>query len=153
MFDFLLVLTMTYFLLADSTLIRHNLIGLAPERWRGSFFFTEAALVRVGGSYIRGQLLVGLFVGSAAGIGCSLLGVPYPLVIAMLAGFLELIPVLGPYLSAVPALLISLPLGFPTGAWVFLLIVVIQQVELNVSARVLPATRSASTRSPHCSSS
>jgi predicted PurR-regulated permease PerM len=131
-FDFLLVLTMTFFLLADATLIRHNLFGLAPERWRGPLFFTEAALIRVGGNYIRGQLLVGLFVGSAAGIGCWLLGVPYPLVIALLAGLLELIPVLGPYLSAIPALLISLPLGFPTVLWVLVLFIIIQQFELNV---------------------
>jgi hypothetical protein len=40
--------------------------------------------------------------------------------------------VLGPYLSAVPALLISLPLGFPTILWVLLLFVAIQQFELNV---------------------
>jgi predicted PurR-regulated permease PerM len=131
-FDFLLVLTMTFFLLADATLIRHNLIGLAPERWRGALFFTEAALIRVGGNYIRGQLLIGLSVGVAAGIGCWLLGVPYPLVIALLSGILMLIPVLGPYLSAVPALLISLPVGFPTVAWVLLLFIVIQQFELNV---------------------
>ena len=131
-FDFLLVLTMTFFLLADTTLIRHNLIGLAPERWRGPLFFAEAALVRVGGNYIRGQLLIGLFVGVAVGIGCWLLGVPYPLVIALLSGLLVLISVLGPYLSAVPSLLISLPLGFPTVGWVLLLNIVIQQFVLNV---------------------
>jgi predicted PurR-regulated permease PerM len=131
-FDFLIVLTFTGYLLGSGPRFRDNLMRLTPARWRPGAFFAQEALTTSVGGYIIGQLTVGLFVGTMAGFGCWLIGVPYPLVIALLSGLFELIPVLGPYLSAVPALLIALPLGFPTLLWVLLLFVIIQQVELNV---------------------
>jgi predicted PurR-regulated permease PerM len=131
-FDFLIVLTFTGYLLADGPRFRDNIMRLIPARWRPGTCFAQEAITTSVGGYILGQLTVGLFVGTMAGLGCWLIGVPYPLVIALLAGLLELIPVVGPYLSAVPALLIALPLGVPTILWVLALFVLIQQVELNV---------------------
>jgi predicted PurR-regulated permease PerM len=130
--DGLLVLVLSFYLLLDSTRIHDNLVRLVPARWRPQVFFVEAAVGRVVGGYLRGQLIMALTVGVAAGVGCWLLGVPYPLVIGLLAGVFELVPMLGPILGAVPALLISLPQGFPQVLWVLLLFIAIQQVEANV---------------------
>lgn len=130
--DFFLVLVLSFYLLLDSAKIHDNLMRLVPERWRAQAFFVEAAAVKVVGGYIRGQLVMALTIGLAAGVGCWLLGVPYPLVIGLLAGVFELIPMLGPILSAVPAVLISLTQPFPQVLWVIGFFFLIQQVEANV---------------------
>ena len=73
-----------------------------------------------------------LTIGVAAAVGCWLLGVPYPLVVGLLAGLFELVPMLGPILAAVPAVLISLTQPFPLVLWVIVFFIVIQQIEANV---------------------
>lgn len=63
------------------------------------------------GAFIRGQGLAMLVIGVASGLGYLLIGLPNVLVLAVLAGLLEAVPVIGPLLAAVPAVLIALPLG------------------------------------------
>lgn len=130
--DLFLILVLSFYLLLDSNKIHNNLIRLLPERLRSQAFFVEAAFFKVVGGYIRGQLLMAVTIGVAAGLGCAILGVPYPLVIGLLAGLFELMPMVGPVLGAIPALLISLTQGFPLVLWVVLLFLLIQQVESNV---------------------
>lgn len=69
------------------------------ERW-------NAAEVRLG-QWVRGQLILMGSIGVAAGIAYSLLGVPSALLLALVAGILEVIPILGPILGAIPALLVA----------------------------------------------
>ena len=130
--DLLLVLVLSFYFLMDAQTLRNTLLRLLPEHLRTHAFFVQAAFTKVVGGYIRGQLLMALTIGVAAGLGCFALGVPYPLVIGLLAGLFELMPMVGPVLGAIPALLISLPQGFPLILWVLLLFVLIQQVESNV---------------------
>jgi predicted PurR-regulated permease PerM len=58
--------------------------------------------------------------------------VPYAVVLGVLAGLFELVPMFGPILSAVPAILVALFLPFPTVLWVALFFFLVQQVESNV---------------------
>jgi predicted PurR-regulated permease PerM len=66
------------------------------------------------GAFIRGQGIAMLAVGAASGIGYFLIGLPNALTLAVLAGLLEAVPMLGPTLAAGPAVLVALPLGTPT---------------------------------------
>jgi predicted PurR-regulated permease PerM len=63
------------------------------------------------GAYFRAQGIAMLVVGTASGIGYVLIGLPNPLALAVLAGLFEGVPLLGPFLAAVPALLAALALG------------------------------------------
>jgi len=130
--DLFLILVLSFYFLLDAQSIRNNLVRLLPARLRTHAFFVQAAFTKVVGGYLRGQLLMALTIGVAAGAGCAVLGVPYPLVIGLLAGLFELMPMIGPVLGAVPAVLISLFQGFPLVLWVALLFLGIQQVESNV---------------------
>ena len=91
-------------------------------------------MARVLGGYLRGQLVLALIIGVLAGVGCALLGLPYAVVIGVLAGLFELVPMFGPILSVIPAALVALFMPFPTIIWVLLFFLVIQQVENNVLA-------------------
>lgn len=130
--DLFLIVVLSFYILVDSAKIHDNLIRLVPARWRPRAFFVEAAFVKVVGGYIRGQLMMALTIGIAAGLGCAILGVHYPLVIGLLAGVFELMPMVGPVLGAIPAVVIALTQGPSLVLWVIVLFIVIQQLEAHV---------------------
>jgi predicted PurR-regulated permease PerM len=132
--DTLLGLVISFYLLLDGLTMRRRVLALVPAAHRDKALFIEDSVGRVLGGYLRGQLVMAATIGLVAGLGCALLGVPYALVLGVLAGLFELVPMFGPILSAVPAVLVSLfaPFPFPTVLWVVLLFFVIQQVENNI---------------------
>ena len=130
--DILLVLAIAFYLLLDGRAMHNRAVRLLPAAYRDRWFFIEATIDKVLGGYIRGQLLVALTVGVAAGLGCALLGVQYPIVIGLLAFLFELIPMLGPVLGMIPAVLIALFQSPGLALWVAVYFVVLQQVESNV---------------------
>jgi len=82
------------------------------------------------GLWMQGQFLLAILIGTLTYLGLSILGVPYALVLAVIAGVMELIPVFGPILAAVPAIAVALsaggaPIALATGA----LYIIIQQFE------------------------
>jgi predicted PurR-regulated permease PerM len=86
------------------------------------------------GGYIRGQLLLALILGVSVWVGLTLLGMPYALLLAILATVLGMIPMFGSALSAIPALLVSLTQPFPTPLLVLILFIVLQNVQDQVLA-------------------
>ena len=83
------------------------------------------------GGWVRGQLLLMLFVGILSYIGLVFLGVEFAIPLAFLAGILEIVPSIGPTLSAVPAILVALGSSPVLALAVAALYFVIQQVENN----------------------
>lgn len=130
--DLFLVLIIALYLLLDARRIRTSGLRILPARQREQLESVEAEVVRVFGAYVRGQLILAVIVGVAATIVLLLLGVPYALVLGIIAGMAELIPMLGPILGAVPAVLVALFQPFPLVLWVVLAFIVIQQLESNL---------------------
>lgn len=81
------------------------------------------------GRWFRGQLLLGLIVGVLVFIGLSLAGVKYALVLALLAGILELVPYIGPIISAIPAAFLSFTQSPLLGLIVIGIYILVQQLE------------------------
>jgi predicted PurR-regulated permease PerM len=79
--------------------------------------------------YIRGQLFLGLVIGVASYIFLSLMGIPYALVLALINGIFELIPIIGPWLGAVPAVIVTLALAPDKLLLVIVFYIALQQVE------------------------
>lgn len=130
--DLFLVLIIALYLLLDVRRIRTGLLRVLPKRWREHFESVEVEVVRVFGAYVRGQLILAVIVGASATLVLLLLGVPYALVLGLFAGLAELIPMLGPILGAVPAVLVALFQPFPLVLWVVIAFIVIQQLESNL---------------------
>ncbi len=90
--------------------------------------FIDQLEIKLGG-WVRGQLILMLTVGMTSYVGFIILGIPYALALALLAGILEIVPLLGPTLAAIPAVIvgfgISPVMGLAVTAWAFL----IQQLE------------------------
>jgi predicted PurR-regulated permease PerM len=84
------------------------------------------------GGFMRAQGLVMLSVGAASAVGYALIGLPNVLALAVLAGLLEAMPLIGPLLAVAPAVLVALPFGAHTVFLVIGLAMLLQLVESNV---------------------
>ncbi len=84
------------------------------------------------GAWVRGELILMFVVGLMTYIGLSLLRVEYALPLAIIAGLLEAVPVVGPIISSVPAILVALVTNPISAIGVVLLYIVIQQLENNI---------------------
>ena len=132
--DIVLALVISLYLLIDGPRFRVRTLAVVPAQHRAKALFLEDHVSRVLGGYLRGQLTLAVIIGVAAGVGTGLLGLPYAVVLGVLAGLFELVPMFGPILSVVPAVIVALFMPFPTVVWVILFFLAIQQVENNVLA-------------------
>ncbi len=104
-----LVPILGFFLLKDASEFRAAALEMLPRgrwRWRGDELFQD--LNRTLAAYIRAQLIACGLIGSVCTLGFLLLGAPYALLLGLLAGFLEFIPLVGPLMVAVIAALLTL---------------------------------------------
>jgi predicted PurR-regulated permease PerM len=101
---------------------------LAVERRPRTLNIWHEIESRLGG-FMRGQGLAMLSVGAASALGYALIGLPHVLALAVLAGLLEAVPLIGPILSVVPAAFVALPLGPQTVIFVIGLALLLQLVE------------------------
>jgi predicted PurR-regulated permease PerM len=132
--DAVLVLVISVYLVADGSRLRARSLAAVPAAQRERALFLQANVARVLGGYLRGQLTLAGIVGISTGLAMTLLGMPYAIVLGVLAGLFELVPMFGPILSAVPAVIVALFLPFPTVVWVVLFFLAVQQIENNVLA-------------------
>ncbi len=82
--------------------------------------------------WVVAQLLLGIIVGSVVGVGLWMLGIPYALVLGLIAGILEIIPAIGPVLAAVPGVIIGATQGWALGLATLGLYWVVQQLENHI---------------------
>lgn len=84
------------------------------------------------GAWVRGQLTLSIIVGLITYIGLSILSVPYALPLALVAGIFEIIPLIGPIISAIPAILVGLTISPAIALAVLALFIIVQQLENNL---------------------
>lgn len=135
-----LTLVLSFYLVKDSHLVIEYLESLVPPQYHAEVTGLVEEINQVWRDFFRGQIALCTVVGLVTWVGLLVLGVPNALVLAILAGVLELIPNLGPSLAAIPAVLIAFFQGSThlaiSPGWfalvVLLLYVGIQQVENTV---------------------
>lgn len=123
---FLLVLT--FYLLLERESLEDRLATLFVGREE----MVRKLLVQIEeklGSWLRGQLFLSLVIGLLTYIGLLILGVPYALPLAVVAGVLEVVPVIGPIISAIPSVLIALTISPVLSIGVAVMYFAIQQLE------------------------
>ncbi|OGC47449.1 hypothetical protein A2886_03430 [candidate division WWE3 bacterium RIFCSPHIGHO2_01_FULL_42_13] len=84
------------------------------------------------GHWVRGELLLMLIVGSASFLGLVVLGIDYPLALGLVAGLLEIVPILGPVIAGVLAAIVGFAASPAKGFGVIILFLIIQQLENTV---------------------
>ncbi len=109
--DIVIVLVAAFWFLRDHERLRRLTLDSLPARWQPQVDFGLNAFAVVVGGYFRAQVTMALLIGALAGIGSWLIGVPFPLVVALSAGVFELIPLVGPFVGAGVAALLALTIS------------------------------------------
>ena len=138
-FGYLIIPVWTFWILRDRPRIVRAFDRAVPVEWRADTWAALGIVRRVFGSWVRGQLILGLVVGVATFIGLMVLGTlvdpvfsRYAVLLAVIAGILELLPVIGPIIAAIPAILLGATAGVPAMVAALLLYFAIQQVENTI---------------------
>ena len=110
----ILVLVVAVYALADMPRIKRGLYHLAPRTRRARMvLLTDEILARVGG-YVLGNLAISVVSFLGTYIWCLALGVPYPLLLGMLVGLLDLVPMIGSTIGGIVVALVALTVSLPT---------------------------------------
>lgn len=125
--DVLLVIILSIYLLVDgSKIVDWFRYGL-PRSQRGRVHYSLTTMQRIVGGYIRGQLIMSTLIGVLVGVGMLIIGVPYALLLGVLAFLLEFIPTLGTLTSGAICVLVALSRG-----WVVALIVLAYFIVVHI---------------------
>lgn len=124
-----LVVVVSFYLAVQKDGVENFIRLAAPVRYEKYILDLWRRSQRKIGLWMQGQLLLGAIVGVVVYIGLRLLGIEYALMLAILAAVFELIPVIGPILSAVPAILLAFITGPTIGLLTLVFYVAVQQLE------------------------
>jgi predicted PurR-regulated permease PerM len=141
-FLLLIAPVIAFYLLIDLPKVRAKAVALIPERQRTEVTFVARELGLAVGGFLRGQLLVAVIVGVMTSFGFWLVGLPFWLLIGMIAGFLNIIPFVGPWVGGTLGVMVALATrDLQTAAWAALVALIVQQIDNHfVSPTVLRAT-------------
>jgi predicted PurR-regulated permease PerM len=138
-FGYIILPVWVFYLLKDRVALVAQFDTALPKTWRFDVWAVLRIVQRVFGQWVRGQLILGLTVGVATFIGLEILSVlvdpvfgRYAVLLSVIAGILELVPIIGPIISAVPAVLLAATAGLEAVIAALLLYTLIQQVENNL---------------------
>ncbi len=133
LFGFAIVPFWLFYALRDRHRFEDNFGAAVPAIARPDLFNSVRIADALLGRYLRGQLILGAVVGVLTFIGLTLIDVELSIALAIFAGITELIPIIGPWIGALPALLMAAASGDPEKIlWVALLFVMVQQLENNL---------------------
>ena len=125
-FGLITVLVLAFYLLVDSSALILVFLRLFPREKRAQVNDACRRVTKKISAWLGGQLLLGGIIGSTAALGLYLMGVPFFWVLALIAAVGELIPIVGPILSAVPAIIVALSVK-PTLALAVIVFFIAQQ--------------------------
>jgi predicted PurR-regulated permease PerM len=126
------ILVIAFYMTVEEDGIKNFIRAVTPVSYQPYIIHKLAQIQKRLSSWLWGQLLLMCFIGTLTGVALWILGVPYALVLGILAGLLEFIPIIGPTVAAVPAVFFAFSDYAATPYKPFIVIVmfiVIQQVE------------------------
>lgn len=127
-----IVLVLSFYMVVEEERMRNYFRSLAPIEYQPYVAHLMKKMSRKMGEWLRGQIILGVIVGVAVYIGLTILGVKYALVLALIAGILEVIPYVGPIIALVPALIVGFAQSPIIGLAVIILYLIVQQLENNI---------------------
>lgn len=138
----LLAPVLAFYMLMDSTKFKQRSLELTPPPHREEVSYVTGQVVTALGSFVRGQLLVALIVGILSSIGLFFLDLPFWLLIGLTAGFLNLVPFVGPFVGGALAAIVALFNGSLSQAlWAVGIFTAIQQFDNHVVTPLVQRAR------------
>lgn len=132
LFSLLTTFVLSFYLISDHERIKRSIASLFPEESQKQALEALAHIEEKLGAWLRGQIILSLFIGGITYIALSIIGLEYALPLAVLAGLLEIIPTIGPIISAIPAILVALNVSGGQAIIVTITYIFIQLIENNL---------------------
>lgn len=130
-FSLLMVVVLSFYMLVEEDGIKKQISAFFSEQHREKGIEVINKITVKVGSWFRGQMLLGLAIFLIDYIGLLLFGVPYALVLALIAGLLEIIPTVGPFISGTIAVLFALTISPWKALFVGIFYFAVQLLENN----------------------
>lgn len=131
LFSFIMIPFFLFFMLKDGGKLTPFITQFFSEKKAQSIETLLKNINHTLSSFIQGQVMVSLFVGVLLFIGYQIVGLNYALVLALFGLFMNLIPFIGPWISAIPAVIIGFFQDPMIGVWTAVIMIVVQQIESN----------------------
>jgi len=132
MFVAFIIPFLAFYILKDFDIFERTMLAYVPKSRRRGVVRLFKEIDHALGSYVRGQFIVCFMVGLMAYAGYWLIGMPYPLLLAAIVAVFNIIPYLGPYFGAAPALLMAAGVSVKMVLFVALVNMAVQTIESNV---------------------
>jgi predicted PurR-regulated permease PerM len=126
------VLVLSFYLIVEESAVKTLFRNLIPNSYQELVSDLIWKVINSLGDWLRGQLILGVIIGAFYFIAFAIIGVPYPILLALFGGLLEFIPYVGPFIAAVPALILAASVSPLVLLLTLVAIVVIQQLENNL---------------------
>jgi len=121
-----------YYFLVDAEKFKHSFKLLFPQTYNERIETTISQMNVMLGNYVRGQLTLSFIMAVLVTVGLTIFGVKYALLLGLIAGVAELIPMVGPILGFIPAALLALAISPVKLLWVVILYAGLHLLENNV---------------------
>ena len=128
---FVLGLIIGFYMLFDFDKLNEHITNILPKKWRDNYQELGARLNDSLRNYIQGLLLIMLLVFITQSIGLTLAGLQAPLIFALFCALTDIIPYIGPYIGAIPAVIVGFTISPLTGIFCVVSIVIVQILENN----------------------
>lgn len=126
------LLTLVYFWLTERSRLQRYILAFLPLDRRGGVRDAWNEVETRLGFWVRGQLTLMAAIGVSTGIAYTMIGLPAALLLALIAAIAEVIPIVGPFIGAVPALLIATTVSPQVALVTLVVYVILQFLEANV---------------------
>lgn len=138
-FGYILLPVWVFYLLKDRVALTDTFDRALPATWRFDIWAIVRMVERVFGQWVRAQLILGVTVGIFTFVGLTILSATvdpvfgrYAVLLSITAGILELVPIIGPIIAAIPAVLLAATAGVEAVVAALVLYTLVQQVENNL---------------------
>lgn len=133
--DIIMAIFISFYMLYDKENFRNHALkivyAISSRKSAEHLFYNAQRINRIFQNFIVGKAVDSLIIGILAFIGFSLLNAPFPLILSLIVGVTNMIPYFGPFIGAIPAIIISLLVNPTTAIWVALFILALQQFDGN----------------------
>lgn len=131
-FGIITILILTFYMLVDSWTLRQSVLRLFARKHRARVDAASRIVMDKVSAWLGGQMLLAGSIGATSAVGLWALGIPFFYVLALISAVGELIPIVGPILSAIPAIAVASTLGLKKVLFVILFFVLQQQLENHI---------------------
>ncbi|MCG4564188.1 AI-2E family transporter [Anaerosalibacter bizertensis] len=131
-FTLILVPIISFYFLKDKEFFKKKIYLTIPKAYRGEIVKLFKEMDKSISQFIRGRIIVGIFVGITTTIALFILNIDFAFSIGMLAGIADIIPYFGPVIGIIPAVFFALLEGPLKALWVIITFTTIQQIENNI---------------------